>query len=501
MFESRPQVVMLALVGLLASGCTFITRASVDSAGGDPNDNSSEVSVSGDGRYVAFASDATDLVPGDGNAARDVFRRDLRVGTTMRVSADLDGGDPNSTSFRSSISADGRLVAFTSSATDLVIGDGTGFPSTDVFVRDVDAGTTTRASVDTAGDDPDNSSFDPAISADGRFVTFTSDASDLVPGDGNSARDVFVRDIQGGTTTRVSVDTAGGDSNNDSFTEPSISADGQQVAFASLATDLVAGGETGVFVRDLSAGITTLVSADSCCPSISGNGGHVAFGFGDLFVQNLRTGRTTRVSVDTEGGDPDGPSFSPSISADGRYVAFESFAGDLVLNDENDAPDVFVRDLQTNTTTRSSVDFLGREVVGISTEPAISADGRYVAFASSATTLVGNDGNFAFDVFLRAAVTPTVESVEPSAVHRGDTKTLTVRGTGFIAPASVFVLGADGVAVQSVKVHSETKLTVAVGIDPAASTGERDVVVFPLGTGPGPLSTGFGVCFGCLTVT
>jgi Tol biopolymer transport system component len=500
-FERRSQVVLLALVALLAAGCTFITRASVDTAGGDPNDNSSEASVSGDGRYIAFGSDATDLVPGDGNATRDVFRRDLRLGTTTRVSVDVGGGDPNGTSSAPSISADGHLVAFTSSATDLVVGDGNESPSTDVFVRDVESHATTRASLDAAGGDPDSSSFDPAISADGRFVTFTSDASDLVPGDGNAARDVFVRDLRDMATTRVSVDTTGGDSNGESLTEPSISANGRRVAFESSATDLVPSGETGVFVRDLGAGITTLVASGSCCPSISGSGRHVAFGFGDLFVRNLSAGTTTQVSVDTEGGDPNNMSFRASISADGRYVAFESFATDLVLDDGNVAPDIFVRDLRTNTTTRSSVDLLGREVVGISTEPAISADGRYVAFDSSAPSLVGNDRNGAFDVFVRGVVTPTVESVEPSALDRGETRTLTVRGSGFVAPVSVFVPAAEGVTVQSVEVHSETKLTVSVRVDPGASTGERDLVVFPLGTGPGPLSTGFGLCSGCLTVT
>jgi Tol biopolymer transport system component len=411
-YRWRSQIVVLALVGLLASGCTWITRASVDTTGGDPDSNSFEPSMSSDGRYVAFYSFASDLVAGDGNGVEDVFVRDLRTNTT------------------------------------------------------------TRASVDTTGGDPNGGSSAPSISGDGRYVAFGSIASDLVAGDGNGVGDVFVRDRQANTTTRVSVDTTGGDPDSDSGTAPeSISADGRYVAFGSSASDLVAG---------------------------DGNG------FIDVFVRDLRANTTTRVSVDTAGGDPDSNSVRPSMSGDGRYVAFFSFASDLVAGDGNGVEDVFVRDRQANTTTRASVDFLGQEANFGSSTPSISGDGRYLAFFSLASDLVLRDGNGFFDVFVRAVVTPTVDSVTPNSLARGTTATLRVTGSGFFpgaqATAEAFTEN-GGVTVNSVTVLSETELEVSVSVAADAVTGTRHLAVWNPGTGPGVLATGFGGCQNCLTVT
>jgi Tol biopolymer transport system component len=341
-------------------------RASVDTEGGDADERSIEPSISADGRYVSFASFAGDLVQGDGEFYRDVFVRDLVTGTTVRASLDMGGGSPNGSSGESgtSISADGRYVAFESSASDLVPGD-VG-DNVDVFVRDLVAGTTIRVSVDIGGGDPNGHSSDPSISADGRYVAFESYASDLVPGDGNNDFDVFVWDLVAGTTVRASVDSGGGDPNGDSYS-PSISADGRYVAFRSNAPDLAQGDGNDEF---------------------------------DVFVRDLAAGTTIRASVDARGGDPDHGSGNLSISADGRYVAFESEASDLVPEDGNDIWDVFVRDVIAGFTVRVSVGVRGGDANGDSYSPSISAEGQYVAFSSWAGNLVPGPGDHNGDVFL-----------------------------------------------------------------------------------------------------
>ena len=441
-FRWRARVVALALVGLLANGCTFITRVSVDTAGGDPNGFSAQTSINADGRYVVFSSIASDVVAG---GSCGVVARDLREHTNSCVSVNMAGDNVQGN--EPSISGDGRYVAFASDATDLVPGDEN--QVTDVFVRDRQAGTTSRVSVDAGGRDPDERSSGPSVSGDGRYVAFTSSASDLVVGDGNAAEDVYLRDLQTNTTARVSLDMNGGDPLGSSG-DPSVSADGRYVAFTSVAGDLVPGDGNSiddVYVRDVQTNTNTRVSIDtggtntngiSAFPAISGNARYVAFhshatdlvaGDGnsraDIFVRDLQTNTTTRASVDTAGGDSDGLSLGSTISGDGRYVGFGSAATDLVNGDGNDTFDAFVRDRQTETTTRVSVNLLGFEANGASAGfgtngPVLSADGRYVGFESEAPNLVNGDGTsgiFGPDVFVRAVVTPTVESVTPSEVR------------------------------------------------------------------------------------
>ena len=234
-----------------------ITRVSVDSAGNQGNDDSLRSSISADGRFVAFSSEATNLVPGDTNNQNDIFVRDLLTNTTSRVSVDSAGNQGNLVSFAPSISANGRFVVLESSASNLVPGDSNN--NEDIFVRDLFTNTTTRVSVDSAGNQAIGnfflplSSLLPSISADGRFVAFSSEATNLVPGDTNSRSDIFVRDLLTNTTTRVSVDSAGNQGTNESYT-PSISADGRFVTFSSDASNLVPGDSNNnedIFVRDL----------------------------------------------------------------------------------------------------------------------------------------------------------------------------------------------------------------------------------------------------------
>ncbi|NJC70769.1 hypothetical protein HC031_13740 [Planosporangium thailandense] len=388
--------------------------------------------MSANGRYVAFYSQASNLVAGDTNGTGDIFVRDRVAGTTTRVSVATGGRQANGTSRGVSISADGRYVAFMSDASNLVAGDTN--KTDDVFVRDRVAGTTTRVSVANGGGQANGQSYYPKISADGRYVAFASFASNLVTGDTNKTSDVFVRDRVAGTTTRVSVSSkgvqanawsAGGDVDGD---ETAISANGRYVVFNSFASNLVTGDTNGredVFVRDRVAGTTTRVSvgaggrqADlpSFEPSISSDGRYVAFmsaatnlvsgdsnGDWDVFVRDRVAGTTTRVSVATKGGQSNGFSDWPSISADGRYVAFESDASNLVSGDTNKVSDVFVRDRVAGTTTRVSVATSGGQSNGYwgSFVPVFSADGRFVLFVSDATNLVAGDTNKVSDVFVR----------------------------------------------------------------------------------------------------
>jgi Tol biopolymer transport system component len=316
-------------------------RVSVSSGGVQADGESFNPAISGGGRSVAFHSNATNLVPGDTNDTFDVFVRDRGTGMTRRVSVGPGGAQADEPSADPALSRDGRFVAFGSDAANLVPGDtnGTG----DIFVRDRQAGTTRRVSVGPGGAQANGFSSAPTISADGRFVGFHSFASNLVPGDTNGTGDVFVRNRQTGATRRVSVGLGGAQGNGFSG-NAAISADGRFVAFQSSATNLVPGGTNGqpqVFVRDRQAGTTWMVSV--------GPGG-------------------------VQGDESSG---APALSADGRFIAFESFARNLVSGDTNFTSDVFIRDREAGTTRRVSVGPGGAQADNAASfGPEISADGR-----------------------------------------------------------------------------------------------------------------------------
>lgn len=403
-----------------APGATF--RVSVAGGGAQSDGRSSVPAISADDRYSAFHSDASNLVSADTNFATDVFVHDRSSSQTERVSVAGSGAEGNADSFSPAISANGRFVAFYSAASNLVDGDANGV--NDVFVRDRQERTTVRVSLAPAGASPNGGSSSPSISADGRFVAFLSDASNLVADDLNRLRDVFVVDRQTGTTTRASVDSAGAEANLESFS-PVLSADGRFVVFTTFAFNLVADDineGSDVFVRDLQAQTTTRVSVyeggyeaegDSLRPAISADGRIVAFdsdawnlAWGDtnddfdVFIHDRDTGVTTRVSVDDSGGQADGASLRPALSADGRYVAFYTEAANLVPGDTNGASDVLIYDRQSGAEKRVSVAGGGVEANGDSLRPALSADGRVVVFESNATNLVAGDSNGFTDVFL-----------------------------------------------------------------------------------------------------
>jgi Tol biopolymer transport system component len=369
---------------------------------------------------VASVAAALALVP----AALAVTAKTIRVSVS---SAGVQGNNssPLYDSANSGVSRSGLIVVFSSSASNLVGRDTNGVA--DIFVRNRKTGKTRRLSLSSSGVQANGASYAPDISADGRYVVFVSEASNLVAGDTKYGADIFIRNRKTGKTRMLSVSSTG-EQANDLSEIPSISADGDHVAFASYATNLVRGqqlktDQLDIYVRDRSAGRTRLVSissagaepnSDSYQPSISGDGNVVAFSssatnlvgedtnrFADVFVRVRSAHTTRRVSISSAEAQGDGNSTRPAISTNGRFVAFESNATNLAGGDSNGVPDVFVRDRALGKTRRVSISSAKAQGNAGSAWPAISANGRYVAFHSDATNLVGGDTNGSTDVFVR----------------------------------------------------------------------------------------------------
>jgi Tol biopolymer transport system component len=417
-------LVVAALAAPSARAVQDTIRTSVDSAGTQGNHDSTSNGVSADGRIVAFQSQATNLVAGDKNYAIDVFVFDRATGTTERVSVDSAGNEQAWDALAESTqlaSGDGSLIAFTSGG---VFDPGDTNHTYDIFIRDRGQGTTTRVSVDSAGNQCHGNCRHAALSQDGGGVAFESIATDLVSNDTNNAQDIFFHDLAAGTTERVSVDSTGIEGDDHSW-EPSICADGSCVAFCGKSTNLVPGDTNGnfdVFVRNRVAGTTERASVDSSGqqgngdseePAFSADGNCVAFsswatnlvagdnnGHEDVFVHDRTTGTTMRVSVSSSGQEGDEASYRPALSADGRFVLFTSFASNLVAGDTNANLDVFVHDRSTGTTTRVSVDSGGGQADFHVWGGGISADGGVASFWSGADDLVASDTNYAADVFV-----------------------------------------------------------------------------------------------------
>ena len=363
-----------------------------------------------------------------------------------------------------SISGDGRFVAFASNRSDLVVGDTNG--RTDVFVRDLQTNTTTRASLTSAGTqatappgmDQEMYFSPPAISGDGRYVAFASSASDLVPGDTNGASDVFVRDRLAGTTERVSVAGAGIQANGNSYRPVSISGDGRYVAFQTAASNLdptPGKSSFNVVVRDRVAMTTRAVGGSagnaSAAPTLSSDGNLISFftydpllpgdspETPDVFVRNLTTNGVQRVSQSSAGVIGDGPSYDSRISGDGSVVAFDSEASNLVSGDTNGVRDVFVHSLVTGQTERVSIATDGTQGNKPSPDnydraPAVSANGRYVAYLSQSTNF--DDG---------AANDPNHLGLYVRDRSAGTTVLATVRGNRAAASSGFGIsLSADG---------------------------------------------------------
>ncbi len=404
--------------------------------GSSSGDNWSDQPVtSEDGRYTVFASDSTNLVSGDANNARDIFVYDQQTTTLRRLNLSEQGAAGNGTSQFPYISSDATRVAFSSEATNLVLGDTNGF--SDIFVVTTFTGAISRVNLANTGTQANGSSFRPALSSTGRYVVFESSATNLVsPATASGITHIYLRDTQTGTTSLVSVDSAGtaGDGNS---TQARVSADGRYVVFASNATNLVAGDTNGVR---------------------------------DIFLRDTVAGTTTRVSVATDGTQGNGLSRSPSITADGSQIAFSSASSNLVAGDTNGVPDIFVHTVATGTTVRVSVTSGGAEAVDPSAvgfqlgsiNPSISATGRYVAFASLANNLTDGDAvgryqaadsNNALDIFVHdrdvanSGTFDTPGNLATSMVSRNrfGYQTLRVLGEPSTAAADIFpAISADG---------------------------------------------------------
>jgi Tol biopolymer transport system component len=420
------------------TGAAATERVSVSSKGAEGNLPSYPEGISADGRYVVFTSGSADLVPGDTNRRQDAFVHDRKTGTTVRVSLSSSGRqgkaarDPFGGSAAEGMSADGRDILFRSDAANLVARDTNN--AEDLFVRDRKTGRTSRVSISSRGRQGNGGSLSASISANGRYVAFTSDASNLVPGDRNRATDIFVHDRKTGRTGRISVSSRGREGNSWSDA-PTLSADGRYVAFTSAASNLVAGDTNrlpDVFVRDRARGKTRRASLSSRgrqgtgkpgsngsnAPTISADGRYVAFHSDmpnlvpgdtnrtfDIFVNDRVTRKTERVSVNSRGRQANAENLgAPSISAHGRYVAFASLATNLVPGDKNDITDAFVRDRKTGRTLLVSLSGSGAQGTDASWPngtPAFSAGNRYLVFASWAGNLVPGDNNGTADAFVR----------------------------------------------------------------------------------------------------
>jgi Tol biopolymer transport system component len=363
---------LLAPVGASAQSPGVTTRASVSSAGIPGDEFSFTPSLSADGRFVAFTSKADNLVAGDGNGVTDVFVRDRLAQTTERVSVASDGTEGNGASGSPRSSANGRFVAFTSGAGNLVAGDGNA--RIDVFVHDRDTGETERVSRAIDGGDPDAESFLGSISDDGSLVGFGSNATNLVDDDGNGASDFFVFDRNTGTTERVSVSSSGGDADYGAY-DCAISGDGKVVAFTSFSTNLA--------------------------PIEGGLG---------IFVRNRTAGTTRRVSVRPNGSSAGGFYEKPVLSRDGRYVAYTSSSRNLTDTPLEGKDRIYVADVETGATQLLTAEFPNRDCgddgnpftcqLRPSRSASISADGRFVAFTSASHHLLPANVHHGYQVYV-----------------------------------------------------------------------------------------------------
>jgi len=331
------------------------TRVSVTPDGKKANGGSNLSSISSNGRYVAFDSQASNLVAGDSNSATDIFVRDLKTSKTERVSIATDGTQANADSMLAAISPDGGYVAFSSTASNLVKNDGNG-AAADIFVHNRHTHETTRIT-SSEGTESDGQDDYPSISEGGHFVAFTSTATNLVSNDTNNMPDIFVYNSDTGETTRVSVASDGTEGNAPSLIA-ALSHDGRYITFTSLASNLVSGDTNNSW---------------------------------DAFVHDRETHQTTRISVASNGAEGNADSKLPVISANGTIVAFVSQANNLVKDDTNGKDDVFIHNLKSHRTTRLTTAFDGTNANGDSDYPSISDNGRFVAIESYATNLIPND--------------------------------------------------------------------------------------------------------------
>jgi Tol biopolymer transport system component len=420
-------------------------------AGSPAVEGALEPSVSADGNLIAFSSDANNFGANDTNGLRDVYLHNRATGTTVLVSRRSDGAAGNGASSEPSISTNGQFVSFSSTAIDIAGGHDPTNTTKDIYIYNVATGDVTLVSTNSSGGSLGQFSAEPNTNENGNFVAFTTpnNAGNLINGvlDTNSVRDVFLWNRTTGQSQLVSA-TAGGTAPNGPSFDPSVSPDGRWVAFRSEASDLVANdtnGKRDIFLRDMQTGQVILVSAgpggagangDSDSPSVSRDGNVVVFSSlannlttddgdasnseeaaRDIYVFTRSTGTVTLVSRNqARTGSGDNASGEPSVSEDGRYIAFTSAANDLIAGDTNSASDIFVFDVQTGAMNRVSVSDTGEQGNGDSTDANVAPQGAFVAFTSAATNLVpaGGDANGSVrDSFVASAPDRTPDQTNP----------------------------------------------------------------------------------------
>ncbi|MDF1499604.1 MAG: PKD domain-containing protein [Anaerolineales bacterium] len=364
-------IVLLISASLLVQGAfagsAVTERVSISSEGVEGDHDSIAPSVSADGRYIVFASKASNLIPDDLNSHQDIFLHDWATGITERISTGREGTDPNGSSAFPSISADGNFVVFSSAASNLVSGDTNGVE--DVFLYDRTTGETERISLTASSGQSNGASYEPVVSEGGRYVAFVSMATNLYPGASHGVEEIYYFD-RTNLKLRWLSGPSGLDPANDSSYELSMSADGAWVVFSSNKSNLVPNDTNGVR---------------------------------DIFLWNKALDSLERVNLSHAGLDANRSSYHPSVSDDGRFIAFRSFANNLILSQvENYSNDIFRRDRLSGSTERVNVPYDGEDIFGSNSgEPVISADGRFVAFRSDMSNLVTGDTNNSHDVFVR----------------------------------------------------------------------------------------------------
>lgn len=349
--------------------------------------------LSGDGRYLAYSSRLPSLVPNDTNITSDVFVTDLFTGAVERVSVDSNGVEGNSNSYEPQMSADGRFVLFASNATNLVPNDTNA--SGDIFVHDRVDGTTERVNVGSDGSEANASVFQRLISDDGRYVFFDTTASNLVPNDTNNVYDVFVFDRQTGSTERLSLEADGSQRVSFDSTLKAISPDGRFVAY---------GFNSDAHILDRETGDLAVVAFGNAFgySALSADGRFYVYEYsGSLRIWDRTTGTRSPFPLNLLGNTASVTNeANPSISDDGRFVVFPSNDRFLVPDDNNGTADIFVYDRQEDRVARVSVDADGNEANGTSSDPTITGDGLFIAFSSGASNLTSGDGNGAYDRFV-----------------------------------------------------------------------------------------------------
>ncbi len=383
---------------------------------------SSDATTSKDGRYVVFSSNANNLVAGDTNNAYDVFLRDTTANTTVRISVDSSGNQANGRSGAAVINPTGNYIAYISAATNLVAVDTNGYY--DIFLYNVSTGATEIVSTDSSGNQANNNNYSIGLSDDARFVTFSSYASNLDTAATGTYSNIFVKDRVTGTTTLLSKNTSGIAGNGDSD-KPVISCSGRFVAFHSLANNLDGTDSNGyrdiILVDRLSGtvikNITKTKNGVSEFPTLSCDGNYLAFDSyatnivsgdsnnkTDVYRYDVRNGNTIRVSLNNTGSEVSQNSFYPSLSGDGNLVSFTSDepsgSSKFYSGDNNGVYDVFLRNVELSTTDIVSVSSGGTVGNGQSIMPHISSNGNYITYYSEASNLTTGDMNGTGDIYL-----------------------------------------------------------------------------------------------------